>query len=222
MKKQRWSLLISQKICCGSTLIAVNPCEYKDFTFFYSIAVDFFWWSNAYLFKGGYLRELSCFLDFNAWVFFSQLCLPCPIWQGRKKYNLDLGDWEFTIWFVLNLKNVQFHKQPLCVCVQVFLYWLYSICCCFIETCLCVCVCQGQGWWLWDSGSRWHACGVRPRRLPQCCGFPPQPLLQTTRSNLQQLHFLLEPGKFVCPPEPRQHSHHLDTHSACTQPASSV
>ena len=32
-KKQRWSLLISQKICCGSTSIVVNPCEYYHLNF---------------------------------------------------------------------------------------------------------------------------------------------------------------------------------------------
>lgn len=111
---------------------------------------------------------------------------------------------------------------PVCMCTSVSVLIVQYMSLFNWNICVCVCVFQGQGWWLWNSGSRWHACGVRPRRLPQCCGFPPQPLLQTTRSNLQQLHFLLEPGKFVCPPEPRRHSHHLDTHSACTQPASSV
>lgn len=30
-KKQRWSLLICQKPCCGSTSIAANPCEWRHF-----------------------------------------------------------------------------------------------------------------------------------------------------------------------------------------------
>lgn len=32
-KRQRLSLLISQKVCYGSTSIVVNPCEYEHLNF---------------------------------------------------------------------------------------------------------------------------------------------------------------------------------------------
>lgn len=189
MKKQRWSLLISQKICCGSTSIVVNPCEYIHC--FYSIAIDFSWWSATYLFKGDYLKSPHAYWTLIPGIFFPALsALSC-----------------------LAASLTEFEECP------------------FLQTCCIECiyflppppsVCQGQGWRLRYSGSWGNACRVCPWRLPQCCGFPSQPLLQTAWPNHQQLHFPLGPGTFISLTAPQQHPRHLDTHSACTQPVSSV
>lgn len=101
----------------------------------------------------------------------------CPVLSDRcfisMKSNVCLGQGESMTSFVLLLKILASHIQlklpPKCESVSVYCrvyLFLY-------EWNVSASVCQGQGWWLRYSGSRWHACGVRPRRLSQCRGFPP-------------------------------------------------
>lgn len=148
-------------------------------------------------------------LLFGLWcLILFQLCLPCPIWHESANYD-NSAQFRNSVKLLQNASSWSFT-----VCV----YWSLPTCVCTSETFLCVS--QGQGWWLWYSGSGWHAGRVCPWRLSQCCGFSPQPLLQTARPYLQFLYFLFE--KHVYPSKLQRQSSHLSTHPAPLQLTSSA